>query len=57
MNYKSIRISVENPTIRQRFIVFSSNFLIWWACIIFSKNKKRLDKEVKEIITTAYKYI
>ena len=51
---KSIKIHIENPNIRQRFIVITANFLLWLNFkLFFNDNFKKYKEEVKDIVIKA----
>lgn len=41
MNYKSIKITVEKPSLKERMILLFANFCIWF----FLKDKDKLEAE------------
>ena len=51
---KSIKIHIENPNIRQRFIVKTANFLLWLNFkLYFNNDFKKFKEEVKDIVIKA----
>jgi len=54
---KSIKIEVENPTLRQRVIVMTANWLLWLLFKLYSLEPEILEKESKDIIINAIKAI
>lgn len=54
---KGVKIYVENPNFRQRFIVVTANFLLWYIAWAFSGDDEKFEKETSEVLTEAYKAI
>ncbi len=52
---KSIKIQVEKPTLRQRFIVMTTNWLLWLLFKLYSDDPEFVEKESKDIIISAIK--
>ena len=52
---KSVYIKMENPNLRQRFVIVSANFLLWLIVKLFKDNEKKMVDEMKDVITSAYK--
>ena len=46
---KKIRVEIENPTWRQRVVMAIGNFLLYLIPIVFKGDKKRMEKEIKEV--------
>lgn len=54
---KNVYIKMENPNLRQRFVIVSANFLLWLIIKIFKDDEKKMVDEMKDVITSAYKYL
>jgi len=54
---KSIKIQVENPTLRQRLIVMTANWLLWLLFKLYSGDPEFVEKESKDIIISAIEAI
>ncbi len=52
---KSVYIKMENPNLRQRFVIVSANFLLWLIVKLFKDDEKKMVDEMKDVITSAYK--
>ncbi|MFA6570305.1 MAG: hypothetical protein WCT77_03635 [Bacteroidota bacterium] len=52
---KSVYIKMENPNLRQRFVIVSANFLLWLIVKLFKDDEKKMVDEMKDVITNAYK--
>lgn len=46
---------MENPNLRQRFVIVSANFLLWLIVKLFKDDEKKMVDEMKDVITNAYK--
>lgn len=53
-SFKNVYIKMENPNLRQRFVIVSSNFLLWLIVKIFKEDEKKMVEEIKDVITSAY---
>tara|TARA_R110000823_G_C15516672_1_gene455043 strand:- start:40 stop:207 length:168 start_codon:yes stop_codon:yes gene_type:complete len=51
---KRIYIEINNPNIRQRFVILSANFLLWLIVKLFKDDEKKMSAEVKDVIASAY---
>lgn len=54
VKYRSIKIKVDNCTVRQKLIVCTYNYLLWLAIRLFKNDEQRQEKEIKELIKTCY---
>lgn len=52
---KNVYIKMENPNLRQRFVIVSANFLLWLIIKFFKDDEKKMVDEMKDVITSAYK--
>jgi len=52
---KSVYIKMENPNLRQRFVIVSANFLLWLIVKLFKDDEKKMVDEMEDVITSAYK--
>ena len=52
---KSVYIKMENPNLRQRFVIVSANSLLWLIVKLFKDDEKKMVDEMKDVITSAYK--
>ena len=52
---KSIYIVMDNPNLRQRFVIVTANFLLWLCLKLFKEDEKKLKEEIKDVILNAYK--
>ena len=52
---KSIYIKIENPNLRQRFVIVSANFLLWLIVKLLKDDEKKMVDKMKYVITSAYK--
>lgn len=52
---KEVKIKIQNPTLRQKIIVVSANFLLKLIIILFRNNQSKRDTELKEVLTAAIK--
>ena len=51
----SIKIHVDNPSIRQRWIILVSNFTLWLLSKFFDGDE--LESEIKDVILLSYRAI
>lgn len=49
-NGKSIYVSIENPTLKQRFLVYAINTLLWMVIRLYSDDSEKRDNEIKDLL-------
>ena len=51
---ENIYIEIENPSVREKFILLTYNFLLWYITKIFKNDKEKMKKEIGEVTKKAY---
>ena len=54
-NLKSVSIKIENPSLRQRYIIITTNFLLWLIIKIFRNDENKMAKQIRGLIKSACK--
>lgn len=53
--FKRVYIKMGKPTIRQKIVIVTANFLLWLIVKFFKDDKDKMIAEMKDVIINAYK--
>ena len=52
---EKVSLNMENPNIRQRFVLLYANFLLWIVSKLFKDDQDEMVKEIADIVAEARK--